>query len=93
MSEVGRRNFLVALGLAPVAAIGAETMVIQREEPELKAVGPDCIDRSSMSQALRNLADLIEKDQIQLASFDVHSLLKPGTLMIHTLHMELLFKA
>lgn len=87
-----RRNFLVALGLAPTALIGAETMVKSSDESDLVVVPSDRVDAVSMARAFRELADGIEKGEILVRSFEVHSSIRADEIMAHELKTEICFK-
>jgi hypothetical protein len=74
MSKESRRSVITLLGLAPIsAAVGAEHLIDDEEfvKPGIK-IGVDTSNRS-ISTALRNMADAIERGDILTERLDFRS--------------------
>jgi hypothetical protein len=74
MSKASRRSVITLLGLAPVsAAVGAEHLIADEDfvKPGIN-VGAD-ISNKSISTALRNMADAIERRDILTKGLDFRS--------------------
>jgi hypothetical protein len=91
MSTVARRTFLAALGLGPTTAFGVESVLDPSKEKDLPIVSGTKSPDKNIEMALRRMADMIARGEVETVSLGVNATVEAGSIVEHTITMKIVY--